>query len=214
MRRSAVCLIWTITSGMSLAQDDGGSSAADAPSDSTPNAAQEEIHEQLRALRERMFSAYKERDMDALLTDVASDVVITWQNADRNRGHDEFRQFYDRMMNGENGVVKDISSTFEVDDLSLLYGSNTAVACGTLSDEFTLNDGSHFSLNSKWTSTIVRQDEQWKVASFHVSANIFDNPILDVATGWLLKASLGGGLLGLVIGLLIGRATKRPATTA
>ena len=214
MRQSAVCLIWIFAAATALAQDDVGTSAVDAPGGSIPDAAaaDEAIHEQLRALRDRMFDAYEKRDLDALLTDVSPDVVITWQNADRNIGHDEFRAFYNRMMNPENGVVKEISSKFEVDGLSYLYGNDTAVARGSQADTFTLNDGSHFTLNSKWTATVIKQNDSWKVAGFHVSANIFDNPILDVAKGWLMKAGIAGGIVALIIGLLIGRATrKRPA---
>ena len=202
MRNAAACLIWVVFSGSAFAQDVPASRTEDSE-------AVDAIHAQLRVVRERMFSAYEKRDMDALLEHVEPDVVITWQNADRNEGHQQFREFYDRMMNGENGIVKDISSTFEVDDLSVLYGDNTAVARGTLADEFALNDGSNFTLNSKWTATLVKTDEAWRVASFHVSANIFDNPILDVAKGWLMKAGIAGGVVGLILGLLIGRASKR-----
>ena len=215
MRPLAVCLICVIAAGTSTVQEDVAGSAVDAPSDSVLDAAaQEAIHEQLRTLRERMFSAYEERDMDALLSDVAPDVVITWQNADRNKGHDEFREFYNRMMNGENRIVKDISSSFEVDDVSLLYGDDTAIAYGTQTDEFDLNDGSQFTLKSKWTATVIKQNDAWIVASFHVSANIFDNPILDTATGWLMKVGIASGIVGLIIGLFIGRATKRQSAVA
>ena len=161
-----------------------------------------------------MFAAYEQRDMDALLKDVAPDVVITWQNADRNEGHVEFLKFYNEMMNGDNKIVKDISSTFEVDDLSVLYGDDTAVARGTLADHFVLTDGSDFVLNSKWTATVVKQEDGWKVASFHVSANIFDIPILAVAKGWLVKVGLIAGIVGIVVGLLIGRASERTVSEA
>jgi uncharacterized protein (TIGR02246 family) len=215
MRQFAVCFIWIIATGAVIAQDEVAGSAADAPSSSIPDAAaQAAIHEQLRALRERMFAAYEKRDMDALLADVAPDVVITWQNADRNNGHEEFREFYNRMMKGESSVVKDVSTSFEVDDTSRLYGNDTAIARGTQVDTFLLTDGSNFTLNSKWTATVIKENDAWKVASFHVSANIFDNPILDVAKGWLMKAGIAGGLAGLVIGLLIGRATRRKPTAA
>ncbi len=169
----------------------------------------EQIHEQLRELRDRMFAAYEKRDMDALLKDVAPDVVITWQNADRNEGHEEFLQFYDEMMNGDSRIVQDISSEFEVDELSVLYNDDTAVARGTLADHFVLTDGSDFTLNSKWTATVIKIDDAWKVTSFHASANIFDNPILSYAQSWLVKVGLMGGVVGLLLGLVVGRVTKR-----
>ena len=169
----------------------------------------QQTHDELRALRDRMFAMYEKRDMEGLLADVAPDVVITWQNADRNEGHEEFLQFYDVMMNGDNRIVEDVSSEFSVDELSTLYGEDTAIARGTLVDHFRLTNGRDLRLDSKWTATVVKLDGAWKVASFHVSSNIFDNPILSYAQSWLIRVGLIGGLLGLVCGLVIGRKTKR-----
>lgn len=166
-------------------------------------------HEALRSLRDRMYDAYVKRDMETLLKDVADDVVITWQNGERNIGHGEFLDFYQRMLSGDNPIVKDITSQVEVDDLSILYGEDTAIAHGTLQDTFALTDGSQFTLDSKWTATVVKIDDAWKVASFHVSANIFDNPILSVAQTWLVSMTIGGVVAGLIVGLIIGRITKR-----
>jgi uncharacterized protein (TIGR02246 family) len=217
MSQFAFYLGLILAAGTLFAQqpDDTASPGADeTPQTQVSEHASQEIHSQLRELRDRMFAAYEQRDMDALLKDVAPNVVITWQNADRNEGHEEFLKFYDEMMNGDSKIVQDISSTFEVDELSVLYGDDTAVARGTLADHFVLTDGSDFTLNSKWTATVVKQDDAWKVASFHVSANIFDNPILAVAKGWLVKVGMFAGIVGLVIGLLIGRVSKRTATAA
>ena len=179
--------------------------AGDPSSESRGSASEDEqIHDALRELRNRLISAYEKRDMEAMLQEVTDDVVITWQNGERNEGHQEFREFFDRMMNGESRVVNDISSTVEVDAESVLYDDDTAVARGTLSDEFSLADGSEFALNSKWTATVVKEDSQWKVASFHVSANIFDNALLDRAKAYLGSAAMIGGVIGGLVGLVLG----------
>jgi ketosteroid isomerase-like protein len=206
MRQSLLGVALICLAGSALAQQ-----ANESPSPDAQAAAEvtQSIHEQLRQLRDRLYAAYENGDMDLLLQDVAPNVVITWQNADRNEGHEEFLKFYDEMMNGDDRVVKDLSSTVEVDDLSVLYGDDAAVARGTLADHFVLTDGSEFTLNSKWTATVVKLGDRWKVASFHVSANIFDNPILAYTQGWLVKVGLVAGLIGLVVGLIIGRVTKR-----
>ena len=201
--------------GATSAQDAGGSTvtkasenpvqAGEPSSESRGSSSEDEqIHDALRELRNRLISAYEKRDMEAMLQEVTDDVVITWQNGERNEGHQEFRVFFDRMMNGDSRVVNDISSTVEVDAESVLYGDETAVARGTLTDEFSLTDGSEFTLNSKWSATVVKEDAQWKVASFHVSANIFDNPLLDTAKAYLGSAAIIGGVVGGLVGLVFG----------
>ena len=176
--------------------------------------ATEQIHEQLRVMRDRMFEAYEQRDVDALLKDVEDNVVITWQNGDRNLNHAEFRRFYDSMLSGDNRTVREMSSDFAVDGMSLIYGDDTAVAYGTCTDHFVLNDGRDFKLTSKWTATVVKNDENWKVACFHISASIFDNPILTISKSWIMKAGIIGGISGLILGcLLMFFVRKRPLVT-
>jgi ketosteroid isomerase-like protein len=168
-----------------------------------PAHAQEDpIHGQLRALRDGMFQAYEKRDVDKLLSYLEPGVVVTWQNGDRTVGPEELRAFYNRMMNGDSRVVTDVKSKLTVDGLSTLYSGDTAIAKGTLEDSFVLASGNTFVLNSKWTATVVKSGDDWKVASFHASSSIFDNPILSAAQQWTMTL-VGIGFVG---GIILGGA--------
>jgi hypothetical protein len=72
-------------------------------------------------------------------------------------------------------------------------------------------------MDSRFTATIARRGDVWKVSSFHVSVNAFDNPILGFAAkkagGWALLLGLLAGLaVGTIVGLLIQR--RRGASVA
>jgi len=164
---------------------------------------EEQIRAELVELRERVVKAYEARDLDSLIKDLGSRVVITWQNADRNRGPEEFRAFYKKMMEGDNAIVVDVQTKFEIDGSAELYGEETAVVCGTIKDTFQLRDGKDFTLDSKWTSTLIKSEGEWKIVSYHVSANVFNNPILTVAKSYLITFAIVGALLGFVLGCLI-----------
>lgn len=181
---------------------------------STIGLAQESpLHDELRKLRDDAFAAYEARDIDGLLQHVHPEVIATWQNGLRARGHAEVRKFIDDMLNGDQPVVKDVKSTLTVDGLSVLHGDTTAVACGDILDEFALTSGSTFALNSKWTASLVKTDSRWQVASFHVSSNIFDNPILGMAQTWLISVASIVGTISLIVGLIAGRMLLRPKST-
>lgn len=186
--------------------------AAFAQETETPDGAEQTL-EALRELRDRLFAAYENRDVDALLEDCTEDIVITWQNGERNEGHQEFRDFYARMMSGDSAIVKDISSKLEVEGKSILYGEDTAVARGSVEDKFSLSSGQDFTLNSRWTATVVQEGDQWKVASFHISASIFENPILGAAKNNLYLVGGIGALCGLALGFLIARSRRQQAAT-
>ena len=164
---------------------------------------EEKIRAELVELRDRVVKAYESRDLDTLIADLGPNVIITWQNADRNRGPDEFRAFYKKMMEGDSALVTDVQTTFEIDGSAELYGSQSAIACGSIKDNFKLRDGKDFTLDSKWTATLVKFDDDWKVVSYHVSANVFDNPILTVAKTYLMTFAVVGAILGFVLGCLV-----------
>lgn len=172
-------------------------------------------HEELRELRGRMQAAMNTKDLDALLTGVTDDVVFSTMNGDVVRGKDGVREYFTKMMTGPDAVVKDVKTNFEADDLTLLYGGSlgepedAGVAFGHSKDSYTLKDGTEFQVEPRWTATMVREPDGWKVASFHYSVSMFSNPLMDKLTGSLKK--IGGGALavGLVLGALAGYVLGR-----
>ena len=105
------------------------------------------------------------------------------------------------MSEGDNRKVESLKSEFNVDALSILYAGDTAVAFGEMNDHFKLNRGMEFDLHSRWTSTLVKTDDKWKVAAFHVSTNMFDNGVSNLLIAW---AGIKAGGIALAAGLLLG----------
>jgi len=165
-------------------------------------------------LREELVEAFNKGEVDRLLSHLDPDVVVTWQNAEVCRGPQAVRAFYERMLVGPNRVVRRISAKPTVDDRHV-YDNNWAVSWGNMHDEFELNDGSGFRFDSRFTATIARRGDAWKVVAFHASVNAFDNPVLGIAAKkagtW---AGLGGAAAGLVIGVVVGALVGRRRKTA
>ncbi len=60
--------------------------------------------------------------------------------------------------------------------------------------------GMEFDLENRWTDTLVKEDGRWLIASYHVSANVLDNPVLSIAK----KAAYWSGGIALVVGIVLG----------
>ena len=162
-------------------------------------------HADLRALRAELVKAINGNHLDDMLALLDDDVVVTFMNAEVGRKPAGVRAYYDKMMNGPNKIVESITIEPTVDELTHLYG-DTGVAFGSSKDHFKLTDGRDFVAETRWTGTLVKKDGKWKVASFHASANAFDNPILWIALKKVgMWVGIGAAVLGLVIGFLIGR---------
>jgi len=178
----------------------------------TPDAADkaqvEATHNELRALRDGLMDAMNKGDIERELTYLAPNVEITWHNAEVSRGRDGVRAYYNRIMQGPTKVLDKFHADINVDELTILYNGDTGISFGSSVEQFTFTSGSSVELKGRWSATLVKQDGHWLIASLHVSDNIFDNPLLNMAKKAIYWSGAGGLLLGLVIGWLNGRRRK------
>ena len=166
-------------------------------------------HAELRLLRQHMEDAMNARDIDSILEGVADDVVFTTMNDDVVRGKENIRSYFNKMMTGPDARVKEVKTHFEVDELTILYGepgsSRFGVAYGHSDDEYTLADGTTFEVSPRWSATMMRDEQSWKIVNFHYSVNMFNNPVISQAMKKIAFISLGALVLGLFIGFFVGR---------
>ena len=186
------CLTF-LTSGDGLAQTDPG----------LEKTGEQAIDPDLNELRDRMANAFAARDVESILKDLGPDVVFTWQNGTRTAGLKEFQTFFNEMMVGDRSIVMDLKTTRQSEARPIMYDGSTAVAWGSTKDEFKLRDGDEFALQSKWTATLVKSDERWRVVSYHVSTDAFNNPMLTVAKQNLITFATIGTVLGFALGIAL-----------
>lgn len=200
MRRSAILVAWMLLFCNVLARAQSPAAAV----------SEDPEHEKLRAVRDGLIEAYNKRDLDKLLSYCHPTIVVTWQNAEVTTGREGLRSYYERMLVGPDAIVNELTADPKVDDISTIFGGDTATARGTMNDNFKLSDGSEFAMNSRWSATLVKENDRWLVAAFHASVNAFDNGILRMAVKRVLWISGGVALvIGLALGLLFGRMSKR-----
>lgn len=107
-------------------------------------------------------------------------VTVVWANGEVSRGHARF-----------------------------LGDGNVAIADGTMEDQFFPVIRGSFRLSSKWTTTIARINGEWKIVGLHLSANVFNNSLLDEAVKTLKYVGGGGLALGLLLGWAISWFLRR-----
>jgi hypothetical protein len=95
-----------------------------------------------------------------------------------------------------------------VDELTILYGPDTGIAFGSAVQSYKMANGLKLDAKTRWTATLVREQGRWLVASLHASANLFDNPLLSMAKRTAYWAGGVSLVLGLIVGLAIGRRRK------
>jgi uncharacterized protein (TIGR02246 family) len=164
-------------------------------------------HAELRALKSELEAAFNKKDIDGILKHLHPDVVVTWQNGEVSKGPQQVRKYYERMLVGDDAVLREVKASPEVTDLSLLFGTpaTTAVAYGKLNDHYTMRDGKHIAMDSRFSATAIKHEGRWLIVSFHGSTNVFDNAVLDQYKRMMWWGGGGVAAAALLLGLIFGR---------
>lgn len=218
-----ICLMILLTSLGAIAQTPSPAVATPTPTAAaSPGKQPEDVkapenpaHQELRDLRTKMQDAMNAGNAEALLEGVTDDVVFSTMNGDVVRGKDAIAEYFKKMMSGADSPVKSVKTNFEADDLTILYGGSlgepetSGVAFGHSNDHYVLKDGTELNVNPRWTATMIREPDGWKIASFHYSVNVFDNPVMNKMRSSLAKIASLAAVVCLILGFVFGRLSVR-----
>ena len=176
----------------------------------TLSAAEEADHQALRDMRDAFIAAYNRSDLPAMLAVLDENVAFTAMNGEVAHGHAGVRAYHERMLEGPHSSVKSTRvDAVEADQLTTIYGGVFGVATGWADTSYQLKDGLNFSARVRWSNTMTKHGGTWKIASFHTSTNLFDNPILTMTKKAASSAAAVSAALGVVVGGVLGWLIRR-----
>ena len=153
---------------------------------------------QLRAMLAEFEAAINAQSIDRMVAHMDDNVTVIWLNAEVSRGKDEVRAYYGRMVGNDKAILKKYLTKATIGAPAKFLG-NVAIADGSAADEFYPIARGFFRLDSRWSSTMVKNAGDWKIVSLHLSSNVFNNPLLDEIKADIVKAGLAGLAVGLVL---------------
>jgi hypothetical protein len=177
----------------------------------TADAGREADHHALRALLGAVTESLNTDDLGKLQSHLATSFVITFADQKRFTEAAAIQAYRDNLRR-ERHLER---ATFApvADALTTFLDADCGVCTGTSSDSFSFAGGTTVTLISRWTATVVRQNGEWKIAALHAGVDLLDNPLLagarDFATKLAIGAALIAGILGLIIGVILGRRRAR-----
>jgi hypothetical protein len=136
--------------------------------------------------------------------------VVVWGNGEVSRGPKEALDYYDRMVKGKDRILEKYMTKAKLSGPARFLGNgDVAIADGTMEDEYFPIIRGSFKLDSKWTATVAKSNGEWKVVALHLSANVFNNVLLDEAKRALGLMAGGGLVVGMLVGWFVGRRTRQ-----
>lgn len=162
---------------------------------------------QLLQIFSEVEKGINEQNIDRMVAQMDENATVIWLNAEASRGHAEIKAYYRRMVGTGDAILKKYTTTAKVAMPARFFG-DIAVADGTMVDEFLPIRRDAFRLDSNWSVTCAKRDGKWKIVHLHLSANVFNNNLLDEVKQMVWYAAAGGLLAGLVLMFAIGRLTR------
>ena len=178
-------------------------------------AGQDDLHQAdrqaLLQLMGRVEKAINAQDIEGIVAEMRPDCTVTWWNAEISRGHDDIRAYYGRMMKDPGRIISKYTTQAKLGAHARFIGlgGDVAVADGSMEDEFFPIVRGPFRLSSRWSATVAKTDGAWKIVNLHLSSNVFTNVLIAELGRAVWMAGVGGLAIGLLIGWLVGRRSKR-----
>lgn len=134
------------------------------------------------------------------------DITCLWNDGTMSKGRKGITDFFAKLKTFID--VLHVAPTTQ--DRAIHEGGKYVVSIGNLGDTYEMTDGKNFDLKSVWMATLAYENEEWKLISFAVSTNAFENEVIDAYL--LMRTLVAGGVgiaIGLVATLMLLRMTKR-----
>lgn len=172
--------------------------------------ADHEIHQELRGILSTVQSSINSGNYDAMLPVLSKDIRATTITQEVISGHAEVSAYFKKWF-GPGGFLKKLDMRLNADALTELSPDKTSgIVRGSAIETYTLSDGRTYPMPSRWTATVVKEaDGKWRLRTIHFGTNFLDNPILTEAKNAVTKYAVIAGIVGLLVGLILGRVTAR-----
>jgi len=166
-------------------------------------------HEALRAMLQTVTEAMNSKHLEALAPLLYDTFSITTVEQKLFTHFADFQAYYAGLFTGPKAPLRSITFQPEADALTEFVGDNIGLSHGTSRDTYTFANGETRVMTSRWTATLYKDQDTWKIVNVHIGANLFDNPVLNALQSWLYKVGVGALLAGAILGFLIARFTGR-----
>ena len=168
-----------------------------------------EDRKQLRGMLAEFEAAINAQSIERMVAEMDDNVTVIWLNAEVSRGKDQVRAYYGRMVGHEKAILNKYLTKAAIGAPAKFHG-DVAIADGSTADEFYPIARGVFKLDSRWSTTVVKNPAgEWKIVLLHLSSNVFNNPLLDEVKADIVKGVVGGFIAGLMLMYVVMRMRRR-----
>ncbi len=171
-------------------------------------------HEALRKIMKISSEALNSGNLDLLKPVLSAEhFSIVTVDSQRFDSLEAFSAYWNQLFVGENALLERIEVDPTADSETEFIAENVGVVGGTSTETYHFTDGDVIPMKTRWSAVTIKEGDDWKLARIHFSANILDNPLLDLAKQKMIQYVIIVFLAGLVLGLLLMGIIRRKKST-
>jgi ketosteroid isomerase-like protein len=163
-------------------------------------------HAALRELKTKVATAINQQDMKTLTSCFAKTFTFTTANQKTATTPEQVQALFDDLYRGPHAIIESLKTDPQADGPTRFIDTNTGIVQGSSQETYVLKGGKTVNVAVRWTATVVKEPDGWKVATAHVGLDPLENPILTAANAFWKKLCIGVALGGLLVGWLVGRS--------
>jgi ketosteroid isomerase-like protein len=160
-------------------------------------------HQALRELLATMTTALNEQKLDEVAKHLDQDFSLTFVDQVVISDVAGLKAYFARWL-GPDSTLASVRFAPKVERPAIFFAGDTAFASGISEDVHTLKDGRGGVMPVRWTATVTRRGDAWKVVTLHVGVSLLDNPVLTMAKDAARQGALIAGLVAGVVGAALG----------
>ena len=161
-------------------------------------------HAALREIMKISSEALNTKNLELLKPILSTQrFTITTVDGQKFDSLEAFSSYWKALFEGEEALLERIEVDPIADRKTEFLAENVGLVEGTSTETYHFTDGDVISMQTRWSAVTIREGEDWKLASIHFSANLLDNPLLDVAKQKMTQYVIAAALAGLVLGLIL-----------
>ena len=161
-------------------------------------------NEAIRNVFTNFASAINSQNNSKLMSVAREQLIVIGSNQELVSGKKTVEDYFPRIIGGQNyrferagftiepGAIVEIANS---GDIAKVYGRGT--------EKYKLDSVEH-TVSTRWSATVVKEGEEWKVASFHSGVNFSDNSVLKAFEEFGWKIGVAAGLISLLVGFILG----------
>jgi len=145
--------------------------------------------QEITTIVDDLLTNINDNDVDSTLALLNENFVLINIPGDVSVGKEEIRQYFDKMIVAKDAYLKSARFDMSLDAKPLISNDQHAFVRGRAVNYYQFSVGGSLDLPTFWTATRIKTNGEWKLSTFHISANVFQNPLLDELY-WIVFAVL------------------------